>query len=200
MQYYDVLASFDLFTWIVIPLLIFLARILDVTLGTVRFVFISRGYRRLAPIVGFFEVLIWIIAIGQIMQNLSNPMCYVAYAGGFATGTYIGIVVSAKLSLGIVMIRIIARQEADELTQALRESSHGVTIIDAKGSQGPVKVIFTIVQKKNAGKVINTIKKTNSKVFYTIEEMDYVQSGVFSPTGVRRQFASNIFRLGRKGK
>jgi hypothetical protein len=74
------------FTWIVLPILIFVARILDVSLGTVRLVFVSRGFKFLAPLVGFFEVLIWILAMGQIMQHLTNPVCYIAYAGGVSDG------------------------------------------------------------------------------------------------------------------
>ena len=74
--------DFDVYAWIVIPFLIFLGRVADVSMGTIRLIFISRGLKYLAPIVGFFEILIWLLAIGQIMKNLSNPVCYVAYAGG----------------------------------------------------------------------------------------------------------------------
>ena len=88
------------FAWVVLPILIFLARICDVSLGTVRLIFVSRGFKYLAPVIGFFEVLIWILAMTQIMQNLTNPICYLGYAGGFATGNYIGILIAEKLSLG----------------------------------------------------------------------------------------------------
>jgi uncharacterized protein YebE (UPF0316 family) len=89
-----ILSNFGLYTWIVLPLLIFLARVVDVSMGTIRVIFVSRGLKYLAPVVGFFEVLIWLLAIGQIMKNLSSPLCYVAYAGGFAAGNYIGIVIA----------------------------------------------------------------------------------------------------------
>ncbi|HER42916.1 MAG TPA: hypothetical protein ENO08_00460, partial [Candidatus Eisenbacteria bacterium] len=80
----------ELFKWVVLPLLIILARVIDVTIGTIRIVFVSRGHKVIAPILGFFEVLIWLLAIGQIMRNLSNFMCYIAYGTGFALGTYMG--------------------------------------------------------------------------------------------------------------
>jgi uncharacterized protein YebE (UPF0316 family) len=79
-----------LFIWVILPALIFLARIVDVSLQTIRIISISRGIRWLAPLVGFFEVLIWLLAIGQIMKTVSHPVAYIAYAAGFATGTAIG--------------------------------------------------------------------------------------------------------------
>jgi len=101
-----------LYTWIILPLLIFAARVIDVSMGTVRVIFISRGFKYLAPIVGFFEILTWLLAIGQIMKNLSNPLCYIAYAGGFAMGNYVGMCIADKLSLGVVLIRIVTRKDA----------------------------------------------------------------------------------------
>lgn len=186
--------EFNLIGWVVIPSLIFLARILDVSLGTIRFVFISRGYKRLAPIVGFFEVLLWIVAIGQIMNNLSNPICYLAYAGGFAAGTYVGIIITDKLSLGMVMIRILSRSESDELIQALRDANHGVTSIKADGKEGPVNVIFTIVQRRNANNVIQAIEQHEPKAFYTIEEVGFAKRGWIPP---KRNFVRPIPVLNR---
>jgi hypothetical protein len=91
-----------LFNWLILPLLIFLARISDVTLSTIRIVFVMSGRRNLAPVLGFFESLIWLIAISQIIKNISSPLSYVAYAGGFATGTYVGMFIEEKLALGKV--------------------------------------------------------------------------------------------------
>src|SRR4030042_5365997 len=91
-------AQGELFRWVLLPALIFLARIADVTLQTLRILFVSRGNRILAPLLGFFEVLIWILVIGQIMQNLDHALCYIAYASGFAAGTWGGIVIDDKLA------------------------------------------------------------------------------------------------------
>ncbi|MCK5000444.1 MAG: hypothetical protein KAS23_12960, partial [Anaerohalosphaera sp.] len=101
----ELLLSVDVYGWFVLPLLIFLARVVDVSMGTVRIVFVSRGFKFLAPVMGFFEVLIWILAISQIMQNLNNPACYVAYAGGFAMGNFVGMWIAEKLTLGVVLVR-----------------------------------------------------------------------------------------------
>ena len=113
------LVNSGFYTWFVIPALIFCARIIDVSMGTVRVIFVSRGFKYLAPVVGFFEILIWLLAIGQIMQNLSNPVCYIAYAGGFAMGNFVGIHIAEKLSLGLVMIRVITEKDAAPLVDFL---------------------------------------------------------------------------------
>ena len=101
----------ELFTWVILPLLIFLARILDVSIGTMRLIFVSKGMKYLAPILGFFEVIIWLLAISQIMQHLDNVLCYVAYGLGFAMGNYLGIVLEEKMSIGTVLIRVIPQKE-----------------------------------------------------------------------------------------
>jgi hypothetical protein len=93
----------EVYAYIVLPLLIFLARICDVSLGTIRVIFISKGVTYLAPIIGFFEVIIWLLAIGQVMNNLTNVVSYVAYGAGFAAGTYAGMVIEEKISIGLVI-------------------------------------------------------------------------------------------------
>ena len=113
------LANSWYYTWMLLPFLIFAARVLDVSLGTVRVIFVSRGLKYLAPLVGFFEILIWLLAIGQIMKNLSNPACYIAYAAGFAMGNFVGICVAERLSLGVVLIRVVTKKDALPLVQVL---------------------------------------------------------------------------------
>lgn len=195
------LFSSNLYAWVVLPFLIFLARIADVSIGTVRLIFVSRGFKYLAPIVGFFEVLIWILAIGQIMQNLSNPLCYIAYAGGFATGNYVGILLAEKLSLGLTLIRVITKKDAGQLVDFLKSENYGVTSIDGHGTRGQVRVVFTIVPRREVQSVVALIKKFNPQAFYSIEEVGYVEKGVFP---VRRSWRDStwlgILRPFRKGK
>ena len=92
----------SLFTYAILPVLIFLSRLIDVTIGTLRIIMVSKGQKSWAPILGFFEVLIWLIAISKIFQNLDNWLCYVTYAAGFATGNYIGLFLEEKLAVGIL--------------------------------------------------------------------------------------------------
>jgi uncharacterized protein YebE (UPF0316 family) len=189
------------YTWLVLPALIFLARIIDVSMGTIRVIFVSRGFKYLAPIVGFFEILIWLLAIGQIMKNLSNPMCYLAYAGGFAMGNFVGIHIAEKLSLGVVMIRVVTNQDATPLVDCLKAEEYGVTSVDGHGTSGQVKVIFTIVQRRDVRSVVELIKKFNPQAFYSIEEVRVVEKGVFRARKSWHNFDfSGFFRPFRKGK
>ncbi|MBN1277216.1 MAG: DUF2179 domain-containing protein [Deltaproteobacteria bacterium] len=169
----------SLFTYAVIPLLICLARIVDVTIGTMRVIMITKGSRFLAPILGFFEILVWLLAIGQVMQNLTNIMNYFAYALGFALGNYVGILIEQKLALGVMAIRIITRKDASELIQILKNSNLGVTAINAEGATGPVHVIFTIVKRSNLPNIIASIKKYNPNAFYSLEDIRFASGGVF---------------------
>jgi len=170
----------EVYAWIVLPLLIFFARVCDVSLGTIRIIFVSKGLRYLAPIIGFFEILVWLMAIGQIMQNLTNIYYYVFYAGGFAMGNLVGILIEEKLSIGTVGIRVITRREAKELIDALRRADFGVTAVDADGAKGKVKIIFTVVNRQNIQEVIKIVKQHNPKAFYSIEDIRFV-SEILSP-------------------
>src|SRR2546430_2329676 len=105
--------TFDYFNWIILPLLIFMSRLADVSLATLRHIFISKGYKTLVPVLGFFEVLIWLIAIRQIFNNVNSVVCYVAWAGGFSAGTSLGMYLEEKLALGMQIIRIITSDDTD---------------------------------------------------------------------------------------
>src|SRR4030042_945426 len=142
------------YTWGVLPFLIFTARILDVSFGTVRVIFVSRGLKYLAALVGFFEVLIWVLTIGQIMKHLSNPLCYIAYAGGFAMGNFVGIGIAERLSLGIVLVRVVTQNDAQPLVDTLRSRDYGVTSVEGQGKSGRVKVVFTVVRRREVRPVV----------------------------------------------
>jgi uncharacterized protein YebE (UPF0316 family) len=194
-------ANSGVYTWIVIPSLIFVARVIDVSLGTVRVIFVSRGLKYLAPVVGFFEIIIWLLAIGQIMNNLSNPACYIAYAGGFAMGNFVGICIAEKLSLGLVMIRVVTKKDAAPLVEFLKAENYGVTSVDGHGTSGQVKVVFTIVPRREVRSVVELIKKFNPKAFYSIGEVGLAESGVFPVRRSWRDFnLLGLFRPFRKGK
>lgn len=163
-----------LFAIVGIPLLIFLARIADVSIGTMRVIFVSRGYKLFAAVCGFFEVLIWIIAITQIMKNLTNWTYYVAYAGGFATGNYIGIAIEEKIAIGHVLIRVVTKNPLSSLMKYLKREGYGVTVHDAEGLYGTVKILFTVVPRQQIEPVVDHIKELNPQAFYTIEDVRFV--------------------------
>ena len=191
----------ELFKWAILPLLIFCARIFDVSLGTLRVIFITRGMRVFAAYVAFFEILIWLLAIGQIMKNLTNVACYVAYAGGFSMGTFVGIYIVEKLSLGVVLIRIITRKDASNLLSYLHSQNYGVTSVDAQGTTGMVKVIYTVIKRQDLHHVIEIIKKFNPQAFYTIEDVKSVSEGIFPirDPWYKKAFL-NTLGMNRKGK
>ncbi len=175
----DGLLNSNLFLWVVLPFLIFLARICDVTIGTIRIIVVSKGKKRLASFLGFFEVLIWIMAISQIMKHLNNPACYIAYALGFAVGNYIGITVEEKLAMGTVVVKIFANGYAADLINSLKTSGCGVTCLEGHGTTGPVNVIQTIIKRSILPEVEQIIKHFNPKAFYAVEEIRAVNAGVF---------------------
>jgi uncharacterized protein YebE (UPF0316 family) len=167
-----------LYTWVLLPALIFLARITDVSLDTVRIIFINRNLKYYAAVIGFFEVLIWLLAIRQIFQHLGNPFCFIAYAAGFASGNYVGILIENRLSIGKVIIRIITREDAEDLVAFLRSAGYGLTIIDAQGVTGPVKVVFSIVERQNVEHIVDMIKQYNPQAFYSVEDVRFVSEAV----------------------
>lgn len=188
--------SQDVITWVLLPLFIFLARVFDVTLGTMRIIFISRGKRSLAPLLGFFEVFVWIIAVSQLVTNLSNIAGYLAYAAGFAAGNYVGMVIEDRLALGTLSVRIITVREADELAKRLHDEGYGVTAIDAQGANGRVKVIYTIIKRKDLAEVVSIIKSLNPRAFFSVEEIRSASEGIFPPT---RQTYSHFSRFFQRG-
>ena len=191
----------NLFSYVLMPLLIFMARICDVSIGTIRIIFVSKGKRNIAPILGFFEVLIWITAISKIMQNLDNYINYIAYAAGFATGNFVGMIIEEKLAMGIMMIRIFANEKGPELVQILNVNGYGATVVEASGARDKVHLIYTIIQRNELANVLNIITSFNPRAFYTIEDVKAVNEGIFGPKKPNSIFPfSYILRQWRKGK
>ena len=166
------------YSWVVLPFLIFAARICDVSLDTLRILFINRNLRYWAAACGFFGVLIWLLVIRQIFQQINNPLCFIAYPAGFATGNVVGLIIENRLSLGKVIVRIITHLEAEELVSRLRSDGYGLTVLDATGATGPVKVIFTVMERDNIPRVVETIKKYNPHTFYSVEDVRFVSEAV----------------------
>jgi uncharacterized protein YebE (UPF0316 family) len=181
--------------------MIFCARICDVTMGTIRVIFISKGIRYLAPVIGFFEVIIWLLAIGQVMNNLTNAVSYIAYGAGFATGTFIGMYIEEKISLGLASVRIITKEDPMELMQYLRSHNYGVTSVDGEGATGKVKMVFTIIRRQDLTHVVGIIKEFHPNAFYSVEEVKSVAEGVFPAKPSRGVFSwIDSLRFYRKGK
>jgi uncharacterized protein YebE (UPF0316 family) len=177
-----------LFSYAIMPLLIFMARICDVSLDTLRIIFVSKGKRNVAPVLGFFEVLIWITVISKIMQNLGNYINYVAYAAGFATGNLVGMIIEEKLAIGIQIIRVFINENGMNLVKNLNSNGFGATMVEAHGSKEKISLIYTIVHRNEVGKALEVINAFNPTAFFTIEDVKAVNEGIFSPRKRSRNY------------
>ena len=116
-----------------LPLIIFFGRIIDVTLGTLRIIFVSKGEKYLAPLIGFFEVLIWIVVISEIFSRANDMTAYISYAAGYATGNFVGILIEQRIAFGILLCRVYTRKNGKELVAILNKQNFGVTLIHSTG-------------------------------------------------------------------
>lgn len=186
--------TFDspLYAWVILPLLICLARISDQSIGTLRLILVSKGYKLLAPFLAFFESLIWLLAVSQILKHLDNWVTFVAYGLGFAIGNYVGILLEEKISLGNVIVRVFPKTNYTELVEFMNIENIGYSIIDAEGRMGELKIIFSIISRRNLPAFIQMIEKHVPGAFYSIEEVRSVKKGIFQQPRSKTQFL-NVF-------
>ncbi|MGA7616662.1 MAG: DUF2179 domain-containing protein [Thermoanaerobaculia bacterium] len=165
--------------FVLTPALIFLARICDVSVGTVRIIALSRGQRLLAPFLGFFEVLIWLIAIQQIFQHLDNAAAYIAYAAGYATGNVVGMWLEDRLALGLIAVRVITNEDSTDLIERLGAAKFGVTSMAARGVSGNVRLVFMVIPRKIARRALEIVRETHPKAFISISDVRSASEGHF---------------------
>lgn len=194
---FSALMDSNFFSLFIFPIIIFAMRLCDVSLMTIRIIFVSKGIKFWASVLGFFEITVWLIAISQVMNNLDNPIYALAYSLGFATGNYLGAVLEEKIAIGVNLLRVITNKDAQPLVDYLRKSGFGVTSIDAEGARGPVKILYSVVRRKDLQKMINIVKEFNPNAFYSIEEVRGINKGIF-PAQENNLIFANKFR--RKGK
>lgn len=150
-------------------LLIFVLRIGDVSLGTLRIGFLVRGRRRLAGLFGFFESLIWLVAAAEVLSNLDSIWQFLAYAAGYATGTMMGVSIERWLAMGTSLMRIVATLDTPDTAAALREAGYYVTELNAKGRDGDVRVSFTVLPRRREQAALRLINEINPQAFVTFE-------------------------------
>jgi len=159
-----------------LPVLVFFAETCVVTLATIRTIFIARGWKTPAALLGFFEVSIWLFAIAQVMQHLNSPGCFLAFAGGFALGNYLGVFIEQKLALGNVVVHVMSRKH--DLMDTLRWAGYGVTASDATGAKGPVQALLTVVPRAELGRLLSIIKVHDRKAFYSVGDLRSAAEGI----------------------
>ncbi|MBN9301335.1 MULTISPECIES: DUF2179 domain-containing protein [Dysgonomonas] len=170
---------FETYPWL-LPVMIFFGRICDVTLGTLRIIFVSKGEKYKAPIVGFFEVFIWVVIISQIFSQANSLVAYVAYAAGYAAGNYVGILVENRIAFGYQLLRVYTKKEALELIKMLNSKDIGATFVKGEGAVSQVHIVEIVIGRKSLNEVIGIISDFDSKVFYLVEDIRYKKEGIFT--------------------
>jgi uncharacterized protein YebE (UPF0316 family) len=173
----DFLANFDIFGFVVLPLLVFCARIFDQSLGIIRIIFATKGLKLPAFIFGFFESFVWLLAIRQIMGHMDNIFYYIFFAAGFASGNVFGIFIEKKLSIGFVMVRVVFQKDSAESIRILNEKGYRTTVVDAIGMVRPVKMIFSTIRRNQIKDFVTTLTSNNPTAFYTVEDVKEVKEG-----------------------
>src|SRR6188768_3531821 len=159
------------FSFFLLPILIFLARITDVSINTIRIIYVLGGRRLTATVLGFFESFIWLMAIRQIFEHLDNWICYVAYPGGFAMGILVGMMIEERIAYGKVIVRIITRKDVKELIAYLNDNQFRYTKVDAEGPDGHENLVFTVLQRERLDDLLGKLKEILPTAFYTIEKV-----------------------------
>ncbi len=161
----------ETFTLVIIPILIFLSRVADVSIGTLRIILLSKGYVFLAPLLGFFEVMIWLLAARQVLVNLNTIIPLLAYALGFAAGTYVGIIIEQKMAVGKVLIRIITNRDAKKILKAFKDEDFPLINIHGVSSWGKTQMIFLVIRRKRVSAALNFIQEIDPKASYSLEDI-----------------------------
>jgi uncharacterized protein YebE (UPF0316 family) len=180
-----------IFTWVLVPLLIFLARIVDVSISTLRTMLMMSGRKSISAFIGFFEALVWLLAISQILKNITNPMTYIAYSAGFGMGVYVGLVIEEKLAVGKVLIRIMTVESPDALIQSIRDTGFSVTKVTAEGKKGEVAVLFSVIRRDRVDHITQLIHRHNPQAVYTIETVKFAkdeEEALISPQPTKPSF------------
>ena len=172
--------DFDFYAYLILPLLIFFARVFDQSLGIIRIILATKGLTLPAFIFGFFESFVWLLAISQIITKIDNLFYYIVFAGGFACGNVFGIYIEKKLSIGFVVIRIIFQKDSEESIFTLKEEGFRLTQVDALGMEQPVKLVFSTIRRNQISKFLKILTLRNPTAFYTIEDVKQVKEGYLS--------------------
>src|SRR5262245_5369391 len=169
--------------WVLAPL-IFFARVTDVSLSTCRVLIVVRGHRILAAGIGFFESLIWLTAIGAVISRLDAWYLMLAYAGGFATGNYVGIWLEGRLAIGSELVRAIVFEAPNALADTLRQRGYqAVRIGGSAGAGRPVDVILVVEKRRRVPELLAAIRREAPGAIYTISDVKSVYDGPASAVG-----------------
>lgn len=162
---------------ILVILIIFLLRVSDMSLDTIRVLFVFRGRKGLAWVLGFFQSLLFVIAITSVLANLDNPLNIIAYAAGFATGNVVGMLIENRLAVGHIIMTVISPYAGPRIVDALRNAGYGVTEVPGRGRGGMVSVLHIAVRRKNVMDVETIVLEMDKDAFVTAEDVRPVRRG-----------------------
>ncbi len=163
--------SSEAFTYVILPVMIFFARILDVSINTIRIIFVMSGRKGISSILGFFESLIWLLAIGQIFQHMNNVFCYIAYPAGFGMGILVGMWIEEKLAYGKVVLRIISSESVNEVISYFENNNLKHTLMKSGTHTKEESILFSVINRDQLDKVLYEIKSHLPNSFYTVESV-----------------------------
>ncbi len=165
-----------------LALLIFSLRVVDVSMGTMRTLSVVQGRLKLSVLLGFFEVLVWITAVSQVMPRLqTHPILALAYAGGFAAGNGAGILLERRLAMGSVAISIISPSSGPTIAQYLRDRGQRLTTFHGEGRDGPVTMIYTTSPRRRLRVLLDQARSVDPHIFYTVEPLREGGTGMNHP-------------------
>ena len=158
-------------------LVIFCLRILDVSVGTLRVMYMVRGDRFKAVPLAFFESAVWIFAISKVIREVDNWPNMVAFAAGFAAGTLVGITLEQWIASGRVVARVISRANKDRLVEALRGCDFGVTVLAGEGREGEQYILFVVAPRRRARELLRLVREIEPHAFITVDPVHQAIGG-----------------------
>lgn len=164
---------------ILLPIIIFFGRIIDVALGTLRIIFVSKGEKYKAPLIGFFEVFIWIVVISQVFSKANDLLSYISYAAGYAAGNYVGIILEQRIAFSILVCKIYTNKEPFPLMAELNGQGYGTTLFEGMGSHKKVYIVEMVIERKALKKTDRIIHDFDPDTFYTVEDIRMRKKGIF---------------------
>ncbi len=168
--------------WFSIPgpwlgMIIFGLRVVDMSLDTMRVLFVIRGQRTAAWFSGFFQSAIWVVAITSVLGNLDSWWNLVAYAGGFATGSVVGMAIEERMAVGYGHLRIMSPRRGQAIAAAVRQAGYAATELSGRGKDGMVSVVTCSVRRRHIGLVQRTVGAIDPEAFITVQDVRPLHRG-----------------------
>ncbi len=168
---------FPIFTYV----FIFFSRVLDVSLGTLRIIYLTRGRSKIAAGIGFMEIVIYVVALGMVIENLrSHPLNVIIYALGFAAGNLMGGFIEEKIALGYVTAQVVTMKCGEGLEEKLREMDYGVTVIDCSGRDGPHRILHILMRRRSLAQFFELVQESDHQALVSVMDTRTIKGGYFA--------------------